>query len=879
MWAGHEIHGMFKAYSFETKFNQDNSGEENASGLSNNGRRNGRRLQKSVFPNKRRSISIGQGKGDNSRAHRLSRTSINLKEQIDHNKALFTKSSSNQKLLPNEDLDQLCNQCLNLLRQNKISSKNAFEILLIDHLNEILNVQDENGDRNQNGARRENTQDIHVDEQIKKRNPDTLKNLETESPNKELEPTAVSQDSNFHKFQRAAVTLEASARIYGYRVDSTFDNAYRILSNIKSGQILARNNSEGDEDENQQNGDSDDSTGGGEAEIDKRKKTNRKNLVFSKESSTIASTPESITIKDFDKTKEASEKPFFANYLNDEVKLDGIRLGVDCGNIGSISSMLMSNLELRDLENPNGDGSISLSFNISGKSNRNIFRRHNSFGSRFCSDQLLKVNKEALDVMMQGQDDFSSSEAPTVAVCPELSKILDSIRTISETYGNLNKQVKDSIVIEECFADLKSKNRGYLEFSESEVEGHILQPTEQNLDLDKRVSLDTNECREETTGFEIGIQNFQTHVEKVIEDLNRSELPEKQNFEEALDQSQEIEIGHTLGVEERRERPQYFCFSSKIGDILDFLSRKSARNGEFFRETKKRERDHFGHGQRPKSNPELVVFEVPIPLLTNKVFNGIEWINSLAKIKQTQTSSSKVRTRGSSSNKIFVGESNTSSIFNYNLNHLFCLANLTGIKINLRSIHGAEESEERMDELDSTTENELLIKTNHYCGDTTLLDESASGQTDLMVTHTEIEQLMQTEGYFQSLLPGQEDSYPVESSKELLIQSRLILPFEDKASDADALLEKSSKSLHVRDEYNHSLKLSKLSNHIDIDIVKGALKSSIQQLTCEDSNSLNLSNIINQSVSLPRVKKLHGILLLIIFKPSLINFAFVSPLS
>lgn len=736
---------------------------------------------------------------------------------------------------------------------------------MIDHLNEIVNVQDENGGGDKNSAcvrEREDAQNNQLDEKVKKRSPDTLKTPGTEPLSSELEPISVSacQDSNFKKFQRAAVTLEASARIYGYRVDSTFDNAYRILSNIKSGQILARNDSDSDGDQQEEGGDSGDFAtdgGGGEAQDDRSKKKSRRNLIFSKESSTIASSPESITLKDFDKTKEASGKPFFVNYLNDEVKLDCIRFGVDCGNIGSISSMLMNNLELRDLVNqsPNGDESIALSFNISGKSSNHVLRRRGPSGPGLCRDKLLKVNKEALGALIQSQGGSLSKNTQNAPVCPELSKILDSIRNISETYGDLTKQVKDSVTFEEFFADTKSKNE-CIKFAESREDGHSLQPAQQSPALDKKVHLGTNECEEEeTVGFDTGTKSFQAHVERVIEDLSRSELPEKQSFEEDFDQSQETEADNALGeeVEMRRGKPKEFNFSSKVGDVLDFLSSKAAKNSEFFGETKKKEKSHFGHGQKPKSNPELVSFEIPSPLPTNQVFNGIEWINSLAKIKQTQAGSSKVRARSSSSNKIFVGESNTSSIFNYNLNHLFCLANLTGIKINLRSIHGAEESGEGRNGRDSSIEEELLlVKTSHPRSDTTLLDESTFGQTDLMVTHTEIEQLVQTEDNFLSL-PDQEDSSPVNSVMETTIQGRLILPFEGNASDADTLLEKSSKSLHVRDEYNNSLKYSKLSNHVDIDLVKGALESSIRQLLCDKSSSLMLSNILIQSVSFTRV--------------------------
>ncbi|XP_665210.1 hypothetical protein [Cryptosporidium hominis TU502] len=120
-------------------------------------------------------------------------------------------------------------------------------------------------------------------------------------------------------------------------------------------------------------------------------------------------------------------------------------------------------------------------------------------------------------------------------------------------------------------------------------------------------------------------------------------------------------------------------------------------------------------------------------------------------------------------------------------------------------------------------------------------------QTDLMVNHCEIEDLMQVESYLQ---PLSQEEFSIDNGKDILIQSKLLLPFdEDNISDTDILLEKSSKSLHVRDEYNSSLKFSKSSNHVDIDLIKKVLKNSIQILQSDDSNSLTLFNIINQSVS------------------------------
>ncbi|KAH8583755.1 uncharacterized protein ELE39_001501 [Cryptosporidium sp. chipmunk genotype I] len=820
-------------YSVET----DKYGEENVSNLNKNSR-SGRKIQKSILPNKRRSISIGSGESDDPGTIRLLRTSINLKGQIDQSKSFFSKNSSNQ--LQNEELDQLCNQCLNLLRQNKISSKNAFDILLIDHLNDIVNVQDSQGDNSSIITRESKKSSSKLSNSLEENNKniDKFKMNEAESYNEIIGSEITSQDSIFQKFQRAAVTLEASARIYGYRVDSTFDNAYRILSSIKSGQILAKNDSDCEEEEQQEgNGSSEDTLEEGESN---RKKKHKRNLIFSGENNTIVNNPESITLKEFEKTKEITEKPFFVNFLNDKVKLDNIRFGVDFSNIGSISSMLMNNLELKDSVCNRGKSAL-LSFNISGRNG--LINRNNFLSSRLGQDQLLMVNKTTLDLLLPSPSESFSKDV-TNTVCPDLSKILDSIREITEKHSDI-KQVKNSIFIEE-YQLSKQENKKFLEFSEpsfekeyAESEDNFLKKHSKSMDNikygnEEQGPLDFNSFGGEEHGeVDIGLQDFQIHVEKVIKDLSKNEFSE-QILEKGLNQSQEIETTKKSGE---------FKFS-KIGDVLDFLASKSTRNLEFFSKRRKGEKNNSIFTQKLKSKLEHVDFEIPSLLLTNNIFNGIEWINSLPKTKQTQENTSRSKTKNFSINKIFVGESNTSSIFNYNLNHLFCLANLTGVKINLRSIHKVERLEE--DAGQNCNTNDILIKTSHsQHTNMNILNNSAPEQTDLMANHCEIEDLMQIEGYLQ---PPNQEEFSMNNYKDISIQSKLLLPFdENKIPDTDVLLEKSSKSLHVRDEYNNSLKFSKSSNHVDIDLVKRALKSSIQILLSGNSNSLTLFNIINQS--------------------------------
>ncbi|KAJ1608415.1 hypothetical protein OIY81_2654 [Cryptosporidium canis] len=815
---------------FESEYyveeHQGRHGDENAPGVGNVGKC-GRMAQKPAFPYRRRSISIGQDESDNLGARRLSRTSINLKEQIDSSKVLFSKSSSSK--LPNEELDQLCNQCLNLLRQNKISSKNAFEILLIDHLNEIVNVQNS---RRSLGGSEEGLGDVQAAGQRsvkdgsggKRRALGVSQAEGAESPSA-LE-LAAAQDSNFQKFQRAAVTLEASARIYGYRVDSTFDNAYRILSNIKSGQAMARDDSDLDEESadggEREEGDGETRT---EAEADRRKRS-RRNVLFSGAGSTLADGHECITIKDFDRTKDVNEGPFFVNYLNEEIKLDSIRFGVDCSNIGSISSMLMNNLDLRDQTNTE-DGSVSISYNISGKAS--LSEKQDSLCSWPSRDEQLKVDKVALARLL-GETGGGLAENMWGPVCPDLTRLVDSIEAISEKLVDAG-QIQDCVSLRTCSVKL--------EFREAEEESGS-----PGLGLDSDSpggSLETGEWEGEgILGLDAGARSFQTHVGRVIQDLGNGGQTEGA-FDGVFGEG--VEPG-----------PRDFKLS-RIGDVLDLLSSRATRSMEFLCGSRRRERPPQSQRQRPKAGSEQVSFEIPSAFLTSEVFDGMEWVGGLTRTRPVAGDSGRTRSRsrgrGSPVGGVFVGESNTSSIFNYSLGHLFCLANLTGIKMNLRLLHEGKDWEEVSG--DGVVARELLIRTVSQPEEGGMA--SAGGQTDLMLVHGEIEHLMQ-QGSADTHSSGLDDFSLEDGGDGGPARGRLVLPFEEGVSETDVLLERSSKSLHVRAEYNSSLRHSKSSRSADIDLVKGVLRSSVQTLQSQDPSSLTLFNIIRQSRKLLQQKGL-----------------------
>lgn len=85
------------------------------------------------------------------------------------------------KLLAKNQILELFQNCIKLASENKINQRNTWELKLIDHLSEIINVEDDDSETN---------------------------------------------------FQKASCTLEAGVKIYSYRVDSVHSEAYKVLGGL-----------------------------------------------------------------------------------------------------------------------------------------------------------------------------------------------------------------------------------------------------------------------------------------------------------------------------------------------------------------------------------------------------------------------------------------------------------------------------------------------------------------------------------------------------------------------------------------------------------------------------------------------------------------------
>lgn len=145
-------------------------------------------------------------------------------------------SPETESCLGKEQILDLFHNCIKLASENKINQKNTWELTLIDHLCEIIKVEEE--------------------------------------------------DDSETNFQKASCTLEAGVKIYSMRVDSVHSEAYKVLGGI---------NRVGQEDEKDSSVEDGNATAG-QGENDEKKEQGRKLSPLS----TLESSFAAINVKKFD---------------------------------------------------------------------------------------------------------------------------------------------------------------------------------------------------------------------------------------------------------------------------------------------------------------------------------------------------------------------------------------------------------------------------------------------------------------------------------------------------------------------------------------------------------------------------------------------------
>ncbi|CAJ1454907.1 unnamed protein product, partial [Effrenium voratum] len=106
-------------------------------------------------------------------------------------------------------LGELYSKCVQLVNENKISAKNAFELPLIEHMDDIVDSF--------MGGRK------------------AAKAKEKEKPRRSSVTAEEAEMEN--RFHEASCTIEASARIYACRVDCVHTDTYRVLGGLNSADV------------------------------------------------------------------------------------------------------------------------------------------------------------------------------------------------------------------------------------------------------------------------------------------------------------------------------------------------------------------------------------------------------------------------------------------------------------------------------------------------------------------------------------------------------------------------------------------------------------------------------------------------------------------
>jgi len=119
-------------------------------------------------------------------------------------------------------LGELYSKCVQLVNENKISTKNAFELPLIEHMDDIVDSF--------MGGRKTKT----------KSRPQGTRDRKSAPPN----PEEAELESRFHE---ASCTIEASARIYACRVDCVHTDTYRVLGGLNSADIANEDGQPGED--------------------------------------------------------------------------------------------------------------------------------------------------------------------------------------------------------------------------------------------------------------------------------------------------------------------------------------------------------------------------------------------------------------------------------------------------------------------------------------------------------------------------------------------------------------------------------------------------------------------------------------------------------
>jgi hypothetical protein len=136
-----------------------------------------------------------------------------------------SQSQNNTQINSQANLGELYKKAIRMNAENRINASNSWNLRLIENIDQFL-MEDDDDTETRGGGSTSKNQDMSQDEpqesateQVAMKNPDSLM-------------TSTLPQQRRVNFAKASCTLDASVKIYSYRVDDVHLTSYKVLANL-----------------------------------------------------------------------------------------------------------------------------------------------------------------------------------------------------------------------------------------------------------------------------------------------------------------------------------------------------------------------------------------------------------------------------------------------------------------------------------------------------------------------------------------------------------------------------------------------------------------------------------------------------------------------
>ncbi|CRH02288.1 chromosome condensation protein, putative [Plasmodium relictum] len=277
-----------------------------------------------------------------------------------------------------KEINDVFKNCMVALSHNKICTRNAFDIRIIDHLEDLVNLNDE--------------------EICDELNDELLEN----------------GDFNL-SFTRASKAIEGATKVYGYRVEAIYDQTYNFLSNMN----IAKQNEINEEVQDEKKNVNENST----------KKMKKRKLEFLQESSTLAKssdiTIDSLSLSNisvdtfFLKLNSTYDHASGQSYLLPNLILNSdLSIQFD-GDIEACEYKKRKKMEELNSEVVNDKGKKE---NLSNDIEENTYDNNDNLLMNIYKKKLYLNSNKIRDILLNDGEDFNN-----LSICPELEYFKEEI--------------------------------------------------------------------------------------------------------------------------------------------------------------------------------------------------------------------------------------------------------------------------------------------------------------------------------------------------------------------------------------------------------------------------------------------------------------------